>query len=214
VDWDTVQAQIQTCRICADRKVPHLRVPDGPKRYPPFEPSNRVKIFFVSVAPPWGGAYFWDESKRDSVRHGLFDRIAQASGEHFDSVRAFRDAGYFLVPSVKCPSEKDDNDHNNPSACARDYCCAFLRYELTIARPERILALGKVPMDVLTRAFDLDDIPPQVDDFRSQTWWVRLGDYEAPLRGTYFPGSKRHQGFDKITEDIGTLLQLHPRSTP
>lgn len=147
------------------------------------------------------------------MRNGLFDRIVHASGEHFDSVRAFRDAGYFLVPSVKCPSEKNGNDHNNPSTRARDYCCAFLRHELAIAMPERILALGKVPMDALTRAFDLGDVPPQVHDFRSRTWWVRIGDYEAPLRGTYFPGSKRHQGFDKIAEDICTLLQLHPRLT-
>lgn len=54
MDWDTVQAQIQTCRICAERKVPHLRVPNGLKRHPPFEPSSRVKIFFRIRRSPMG----------------------------------------------------------------------------------------------------------------------------------------------------------------
>jgi uracil-DNA glycosylase len=122
--------------------VAYLRVPAGSKRHPPYSPSEATRILFISVAPPWGGDYFWDETKPDKVRQGLFTALCRATGENFSSVSEFQSAGYFLVPGVKCPSEENNKDHL-PHARAINHCSSHLVAEMRISRPERILALGQ-----------------------------------------------------------------------
>jgi len=89
-------------------------------------------------------------------------------------------------------------------------CSTFLLAELTAAKAERILALGAVPFRSLCDIFGID-APARVEAFRGQVWWVRIGEMEVPLAGTYFPGNNRHKGFGKIVEDIDRLLQFAPR---
>jgi len=122
----------------------------------------------------------------------------------------------FLTPAVKCPSAKTlkagggkDQDHS-PSIAAVANCAEFLRSELTVANPERILALGAVPFRSLCNIFGVA-APRQVAKFRGRVWWVRLGKREIPFAGTYFTGNNRHKGFDKIVEDIQRILKLEPR---
>jgi hypothetical protein len=51
-----------------------------------------------------------------------------------------------------------------------------------------------------------------VAKFRGQVWWIRLGEKEVPMAGTYFTGNNRHKGFDRIVKDIDRLLKLAPRN--
>src|SRR5438309_1081421 len=104
VAWEAIQREIQGCRRCEADGVPHLRVPRHEKRKPPWEPLRPVRLYFVSVAPPWGGPYFWDETVRDAVREGLFAALHEALGVAVGSCREFRDLRMFLTPAVKCPS--------------------------------------------------------------------------------------------------------------
>ena len=211
-DWATIQTEIQSCRFCESRQVPHLRVPCAEKRHPPWEPLRPVRLYFVSVAPPWGGDYFWDETKGDDVREGLFNAL-RALPRPLDHIiancRQFRDAHLFLTPAVKCPSSVDNND-SKPSPAAVANCAHFLRSELATAGAERILALGQVPFRALRQVFDLR-APSKVAEFRKHVAWVQLGAKKVPLMGTYFPGNNRHRGFGSIVEDIGRLLALAPR---
>lgn len=216
-DWESTQKEIQACRRCEELHVPYLHVPAAEKRKPPWEPVSPVRLYFVSVAPPWGGAYFWDETARDAVREGLFRALRKTLDTEITTCRQFRDLQLFLTPAVKCPSAKakkdqpgKDKDHP-PSTKAVKNCARFLRSELTAANPERILALGAVPFRSLCDIFGVA-APKQVSKFRGQVWWIRLGKSEIPMGGTYFTGNNRHKGADKIVEDIEHLLKLAPRA--
>ena len=209
VDWQSVQRAIQNCRICEAGSVPHLCVPCGEKREPIWKPARPVRLYFVSVAPPWGGAYFWDESHRDAVREGLFTALRESLIEEVSSCRQFRDKRFFLTPAVKCPSANDDRDHQ-PSHLAVRHCANFLRDELLVSEPERILALGSVPFNSLCSIFHID-APKKVAEFRKRIWWVKLRTRSIPLSGTYFPGNNRHKGFSAIGQDIDRILKLFPK---
>ena len=212
MDWATIQQEIQTCRRCEAQQVANLRVPCDEKRSPPWEPLRAVRLYFVSVAPPWGGDYFWRETNGDAVREGLFralQSLPQLPDGHINTCRQFRDARLFLTPAVKCPSSKANKD-SKPSTPAVTNCACFLRSELIASEAERILALGQVPFRALCQVFGLD-APTAVADFRKQVAWVNLGQMKVPLMGTYFPGNNRHRGFRSIVEDIGRLLDLAPK---
>lgn len=209
MEWSSTQQAIRTCRCCEEQAVPHLRVPCGDKRKPPSEPLRPVRLYFVSVAPPWGGAYFWDKTQRDAVREGLFKALRKPLGMTVSTCAQFRDLRLFLTPAVKCPSSKDDKDHQ-PSGPAVKNCAHFLRSELLAAEAERILALGKLPFRALCEVFGVH-APPEVAEFRKHVAWVRLGTKQVPVSGTYFPGNNRHRGFSAIADDIGRLLGLSPR---
>ena len=216
-DWESTQNEVQACRRCEQQRVRYLRVPAGEKRNPPWEPLSPIRLYFVSVAPPSGGAYFWDETARDAVRDGLFRVLRKTLLTDVTTCRKFRDLHLFLTPAVKCPSAKTNNiqggkdrDHP-PSSTAVANCGELLRSEIMAANPEGILALGAVPFRSLCDIFGIA-APRQVARFRGRVWWIRLGNRDVPIAGTYFTGNNRHKGFEKIVEDIDRMLTLQPRT--
>jgi len=209
MDWQSIQQTIQNCRRCEAESVAYLRVPCEEKRKPPLEPVRPVRLYFVLVAPPWGGAYFWDETKRDAVREGLFTAFRASLDEEVGNCRLFRDMRFFLTPAVKCPSTKNSRDHR-PSSLAVRNCANFLGDELLASEPERILALGRVPFISLCSLFQID-APKKVAEFRKRTWWVTLGKRKVPLSGTYFPGNNRNNQRPFIEQDIDRILKLCPK---
>ncbi|TMQ30298.1 MAG: hypothetical protein E6K65_05815 [Nitrospirae bacterium] len=209
MDWQSIQQTIQNCRRCEAESVAYLRVPCEEKRKPTYEPIRPIRLYFVSVAPPGGGAYFWDETNRDAVREGLFTALRKPVGAAIDSCRQFRDMQFFLTPAVKCPSAKSNRDYR-PSRLAIRHCANFLYEELLASEPKRILALGMVPFNSLCSIFHID-APKKVAEFRKRTWWVKLGATKIPLSGTYFPGNNRHKGFPAIVQDIDRMLRLSPK---
>jgi uracil-DNA glycosylase len=210
--WESIQATIDACRLCEQANAPFLRVPTGRKRHPPFSPPTPTRILFVSVAPPWGGDYFWAEGRPDAVREGLFQAL-NGIGNSIRTCQDFWSARYFLVPGVKCPSESGGNDHL-PSSKARDMCANHLRSEIFTVAPERILALGREAMASISSALGLN-APRTVSAIRrSGPWWATVGGQIIPVAGTYFPGNNRHNGLAFIGPDIQALLQsAHTRSS-
>jgi uracil-DNA glycosylase family 4 len=209
-EWQVIQQAIQTCRRCETEQVPYLKVPRGQKRKPSSRPVRPVRLYFVSVAPPWGGAYFWDETKRDAVREGLFTALISAVGMKIRNCDEFIVNSFFLSPAVKCPSMCKEKDHA-PSRQAIRYCQNFLLDELLAAQPERILALGKVPFESLCDRFNLR-ASKKVSEFRKEIWRVRLGGKEVLLSGTYFPGNNRNNQRPLIEQDINRILKEFPRN--
>lgn len=210
MDWQLIQREIQNCRICEAKSVPHLFVPSEEKRKPTWEPARPTRLYFVSVAPPWGGAYFWDESKRDAVRVGLFSALGTSLNEEVRNCGQFRDMRFFLTPTVKCPSTLSNRDRH-PSHLAVRHCEKFLHGELLAADSERILALGRVPFKSLCEIFGIIDAPQEVAECRKRTWWVRLGSRKVPLSGTYFPGNNRNNQRSLVEQDIDRILKLSPK---
>jgi uracil-DNA glycosylase len=208
--WSAVQERIDDCRRCEVAGVPHLCVPTSLKRHPLFSPPAPTRIYFVSVAPPWGGAYFWDESRADAVREGLFTAVGLAVGEPLQTCSDFHQLGFHLSPAVKCPSERNGNDYHPAKRAVRN-CQEHLRAELECAQAERILALGAVPFQSLSSLFSLD-APSRVEDYHGRIWWVGIGAREIPLSGTYFPGNDRHGGLHHIPADLRGLLDVVPRT--
>lgn len=208
--WSQIQETIDGCRRCETERVRHLRVPSSVKRHPAFSPPDPTRIYFISVAPPWGGAYFWDESARDAVREGLFAALHTAIGKRFDTCADFYQHGFHLSPAVKCPSEQDGKDHRPPTKALKN-CESYLHAELECALPERILALGALPFQTLSRLFSLD-APDRLEDCHGRIWWATIGRREVPVSGTYFPGNDRHGGLHHVPADIRNLLAVEPRT--
>lgn len=204
--WETTQNDIEQCRRCENDKVQYLVMPEK-KRHPPSPPPQSIHLLFISVAPPWGGSYFWDDTQPDGLRRGLFEAL-QKAGQRISTLSQFREQGFFLAPAVKCPSCKNGNDHL-PTSMALQNCAPFLRKECESLSPERILALGKIPMQSASTAFNIE-IPRKVEDFRGPPFYVPLGGRQIPLMGTYFPGNKRHGGFEHIAQDIREILSKSP----
>ena len=71
------------------------------KRRPPWEPLRPIRLYFISVAPPWGGAYFWDETKPDAVREGLFSALRERLGVAVQRCPDFRDLRLFPPPAAR-----------------------------------------------------------------------------------------------------------------
>ena len=184
MEWLEIQQAIQECRRCEREAVVHLHVPVV-KRQPPHQPARPVRLYFVSVAPPWGGAYFWDNTKRDAVREGLFSALLEAFDKKNRGCDEFLANHFFLTPAVKCPSMRNEKDHA-PSRQAVKNCGNFLVNELLAAQPERILALGKVPFESLCDAFNLR-ASKKVSEFRKEIWRVRLRGEGGSVEWNLFP---------------------------
>lgn len=208
-NWSSIQESIQKCRVCEENRIPHLRVPFEKKCMPKDAPSFPIQLYFVSVAPPWGGAYFWNETKLDPVREGLFSELKEPLKRTIDNCLQFREFHFFLTPAVKCSSEKEGKDYQPLCLTVRN-CSRFLKDDVFAAAPERILALGRIPFQNLCNLFNIK-APKKVPDYRKNTWWVRVGSREIPMSGTYFPGNNRHKGFPAIVEDMDKILKLKPR---
>lgn len=209
VEWQSVQQAIQSCRRCEVEAVAHLHVPSGEKRQLPREPVRPVRLYFVSVAPPWGGAYFWDETKRDAVREGLFTALQGAIDGEVRNCEQFLAHRFYITPAAKCPSSKRNRDHP-PSRLAVSNCASFLLEELLAAQPERILALGGTPFESLRNLFKLN-ASTRVGEIRKTIWWVKLGKGEVPLSGTYFSGNNRNRQRPLVEVDIKRILEEYPR---
>ena len=159
---------------------------------------------------PGGGSYFWDEDVRDNLRDGLFDVLQEATGVKFESVRQFWEAGYYLVPGVKCPSQKAGKDQP-PAQIAIRNCASHLKGEIELSGADRILALGRIPVRSVAAALHLK-IPRKVLGYRGKLWWTMMAGRLIPVAGTYFAGNDRHQGFENIVEDIKWILGQQPKT--
>jgi hypothetical protein len=98
-DRASTQKQIQACRHCGGKRIRALRVPLDEKRTLPWEPVRPLRLYSVSVVPPWGGASFWDETARDTVREGLFRALRTPLGTQVTICRQFRNLRLFLMPA-------------------------------------------------------------------------------------------------------------------
>lgn len=146
--WNHIQYGIEACLECDRQKFDEVLCKRAKKH--PVEPSN-VKILFISEAPPASGAYFYDETRPDGLRDKLFLRLNEI-GVKVETIQDFLDHGFFLVPTVKCPSGKPKPDgrsmnNKNPRSSVIRLCVErHLAREIEFMKPQLIILLGGVTL--------------------------------------------------------------------
>lgn len=143
MNWQELQRDVQRCTKCRVENCKGVRCPDG--RIPTAEPRN-TKLLFISEAPPLNTkSYFYYEDAPDRLRDRLFG-ILNELGYTISSIQDFIDAGFYLLPTVKCPSA--DNGRNvAPRECVIKRCAAaHLKREIEYIKPASLCLLGRTAL--------------------------------------------------------------------
>jgi uracil-DNA glycosylase len=137
--WRALQGRIRQCTRCKQRQVRC----DLERKIPVIDPGD-VKVLFISEAPPLGPSYFYYEHGKDRLREALFE-VLRGVGYDFHNLRQFVDAGFYLVPTVKCPSSA--NGHNkSPALSVIRTCVNYLRNEIDCINPKGVCMLGRTAL--------------------------------------------------------------------
>ena len=183
-------------------------------RAPTLEPQN-VKLLFVSEAPPLNTQfYFYNENSNDRLRNRIFG-ILRDMGYELNSIRDFNDAGFYLLPTVKCPSARDGRN-TAPSASVIKLCAGrYLKREIEYIKPDGVVLLGRTALQGFLRLCKLWDVhmPDSMDLGRGTTVTEVVGNVlEVNILGkcvkvipSYWP-TRRHRKYHEIGEHIRLLM--------
>ena len=142
--WNQLQNEIKHCRKCGAACLNGVKCPDA--RVPTIEP-RAVKLLFISEAPPLNSkSYFFNERANDRLRERLFGILRDDVGSPIETLADFVAAGFYLLPTVKCPSAREA--HNTaPGGRVIQLCAdAHLSRELTYIKPAGICLLGRTAL--------------------------------------------------------------------
>ncbi|MFV9677631.1 MAG: hypothetical protein ACNYVW_08280, partial [Methanosarcinales archaeon] len=104
-NWQELEKEIRCCTNCREHGFFAVKSPD--ERVPTSEPKN-VKLLFVSEAPPLNTRYyFFYENSNDRLRNSVFELLRGDLGYEISTINDFIAAGFYLLPTVKCPSAKE-----------------------------------------------------------------------------------------------------------
>jgi uracil-DNA glycosylase len=203
-EWQDVQDGIEACLECSRRGYSQVLC-HGPKKHPTVEPRN-VKVLFISEAPPASGTYIYDETRPDILRGNLFTLLKEI-GLDVNTVRDFLNYGFFLVPTVKCPSGKRRSDrksmnNDNPKSAVIRICTDLhLRREIAFIKPRRIVLLGGVALRGCSLVvFGLDN--RRVEDARQKSpISAKLDGAMFEVFPTYWP-TPRWGHFEEMKGDL------------
>ena len=135
---------IDLCQICRSL-VDSNKLMTSKKPYVEFQVEEKwkpkkVKILFVAESPPWNGEqrYFYNpniDEKDTNLRKEVLKHL------NIDSLEKFKEIGCFLVDSIKCRINKND-DKNVPRKVLNTCTGQFLRREITDLKPKTVFVLG------------------------------------------------------------------------
>ncbi len=212
MSWNELEEEIKRCTKCSENGLSGVRCPDA--RVPTLEPQN-VKLLFVSEAPPLNlQFYFYNENSNDRLRNRIFG-ILRDMGYELNSIRDFNDAGFYLLPTVKCPSARDGRN-TAPSASVIKLCAGrYLKREIGYIKPDGVVLLGRTALQGFLRLCKLWDVhmPDSMDLGRGTTVTEVAGNVlEVNILGkcvkvipSYWP-TRRHRKYHEIGEHIRLLM--------
>jgi len=211
LNWTELQASIKRCTKCRETGLSGVRCPDV--RVPTVEPRN-VKLLFISEAPPLNTQfYFYNEHSNDRLRNRLFG-ILRDMGYEICTISDFNDAGFFLIPTVKCPSARD-GCNTAPGGRVIKLCAAeHLKRELACIKPDGVCLLGRTALQGLSCLCDLEDVSVHNSvDLKSPVSNVAGNVLEVTIPGkdditlipSYWP-TQRHRKYHEIGEHIKLLM--------
>ncbi|MBN1455069.1 MAG: hypothetical protein JW945_02295 [Methanomicrobia archaeon] len=211
--WNHLQNEIKRCRKCGARCLSGVQYPDA--RVPVIEP-RAVKLLFISEAPPLNSqSYFFNERANDRLRERLFGILRDDVGSPIETLADFVAAGFYLIPTVKCPSMREM--HNTaPGGSVIQLCAdAHLSRELTYIKPAGICLLGRTAL----RGFlalceqghvhmqDASKLTRNVSDVAGTLFGAELAkiNHSVMVIPSYWP-TRRHRKYHTIGEHIKLLM--------
>ncbi|MBN1762315.1 MAG: uracil-DNA glycosylase family protein [Methanomicrobia archaeon] len=211
MNWKELQESIKRCTKCRAAGLSGVKCPDV--RVPTVEPKN-VKLLFISEAPPLNTLfYFYNENSKDRLRNRLFG-ILRDMGYEISTIKDFVDAGFFLLPTVKCPSARD-GCNTAPSGRVIKLCAAqHLKREIACIRPDGICLLGRTALQGLSCLRDLGAVQVHdsvglrgtVSEVAGSVLEVEIsGKHNVALIPSYWP-TQRHRKYHEIGEHIKLLM--------
>jgi hypothetical protein len=122
------------------------------KTYSAWKPPYVKVLFLAESAPGTSEGYFYDPEPNDdygeNLRTGLFQLLTINHPLVADSLKEFRDQGYFLSDGVKCRCDKGDRSHP-PSILAENCGQTWLGREIDVLNPDKICTLGNTALEAL-----------------------------------------------------------------
>jgi len=211
MNWHELQQRIKQCTKCTEENGKGIKCPDG--RVPTREPRN-VKLLFISEAPPLNThSYFYYEHAPDRLRSRLFG-ILRAMGYEISSITDFIDAGFYLLPTVKCPSASEGRNAAPRGSVIKRCAENHLKRELEYIRPDSICLLGKTALLgflwVRTR-WDESELDPMevgrtVFEAAGKVVKVRILGKDIMVVPSYWP-TRRHRRFHEISDHIRLAME-------
>ncbi len=209
-NWKELQKEIRQCTKCQENGLSAVKCPDV--RVPSVEPHN-VRLLFISEAPPLKTQfYFYNEDSNDRLRNRLFG-ILRDVGYEIRTIGDFDAAGFFLVPTVKCPSARD-GCNTAPSGRVIKRCAAqHLKREIECIMPNGIVLLGRTALHGFLRLRSLEDVRVRdsvklggtVSKVAGSVLEVEISGKAIKVVPSYWP-TKRHRKYHEIGEHIKLLM--------
>lgn len=209
MNWNELQEGIKRCTKCRAEGLSGVRCPDV--RVPTLEPKN-VKLLFVSEAPPLKTQfYFYNENSNDRLRNRVFG-ILHDVGYELNSIKDFNDAGFYLLPTAKCPSARNGLNAA-PGARVIKLCAGrHLKREIEFIKPDGVVLLGRTALLGLLHLCNLWDVHDSVDlgkgtvsEVAGRVLKVKILDKDVTVISSYWP-TRRHRKYHEIGEHIRLLI--------
>ena len=217
MNWHELQQNVRCCTKCTEEGCNGIRCPDG--RVPSAEPRN-VKLLFISEAPPLNtNSYFYYEHAPDRLRHRLFGILGEM-GYEISSIRDFIDAGFYLLPTVKCPSAREGRNAAPRESVIKRCAAEHLKREIEYIRPDSLCLLGRTALLGFLWLRTLWDVPERgarevgktVSEAAGTVLTVRISGKDVAVIPSYWP-TRRHRRYHEIHDHIRiSVEQLHDES--
>ena len=212
MNWVEIQDRIKQCKKCKEEGFYAVRCPDD--RIPTSEPRN-AKFLFISEAPPLNRRYyFYHENTNDRLRNNLFELLRSDFGYEINTIKDFVAEGFFLLPTVKCPSARNGRNTAPPGKVIKLCAEQHLKREIEYIKPESVCLLGLTALHgFLTLRNGLDirvqgsmDIGRTLSEAAGKVLEAKILDTNAKFIISYWP-TKRHRKFHQISEHIRMLME-------
>jgi uracil-DNA glycosylase family 4 len=219
MNWDEIQDGIKRCKKCKEEGFYEVKCPDD--RIPTAEPRN-VKLLFVSEAPPLNTRYyFYNEYSNDRLRNSLFELLRGDFGYEISTIRDFNTAGFYLLPTVKCPSARNGRN-TAPAKSVIKFCAEqHLKREIEYIKPDGVCLLGRTALQgflILRNLWDVQvqdpgEVGRTLSEAAGKVLEVKILDKNTKFMISYWP-TKRHRRFHEIGEHIKMLMEEIELSSP
>lgn len=211
--WNRLQGEIKRCRKCGAACLEGVQCPDA--RVPTIEP-RAVKLLFISEAPPLNShSYFFNERANDRLRERVFGILRDDVGFPIETLEDFVVAGFYLVPTVKCPSAREACNTAPSGSVIRLCADAHLSRELAYIMPAGICLLGRTALQGFLALCEQGHVRVQAAAKRSRNVSDVAGTmiqaelatakHTVMVIPSYWP-TRRHRKYHEIGEHIKLLM--------
>jgi len=210
-NWQELEKEIRCCTNCREHGFFAVKSPD--ERVPTSEPKN-VKLLFVSEAPPLNTRYyFFYENSNDRLRNSVFELLRGDLGYEISTINDFIAAGFYLLPTVKCPSAKEGRNTAPTKSVIKHCAVQHLKREIEHINPDGICLLGRTALQgflILYESWGAEvqnsgEVGRTLSEAAGKVLEMRVNAKKIKVVISYWP-TKRHRKFHEISKHIKILL--------